>query len=457
MTTKKGKILIVDDNDHILQSLKALLTPEFSEVTTVKNPNLIHELVESRTNDVILLDMNFKSGIQSGNEGLYWLKEIIERDPNAVVILITAYGDVELAVKAIKKGATDFILKPWDSEKLLSTINASFKLRQSRIEVNKLKSKQKHLSEDINRPYQTIVGESSAIREVFKTIEKISKTDANIFIQGENGTGKELIAREIHRQSGRSSEVFIGVDMAALSETLFESELFGHIKGSFTDAREDRIGRFETASGGTLFLDEIGNVPLSLQTKLLAVLENRELFKLGSNIPVGIDIRLICATNMNLVEMVKNNLFREDLLYRINTIKIQIPALRNRSDDILPLTEHFLNIHSRKYKKPFLRINSKAIEKLKNYHWPGNIRELKHMMEKAVILSESDILTGSDFVFENQNNKELNFDANLSINEMEKILINSAIEKHKGNISRIAKELGVTRTTLYSKIKKYKL
>ena len=457
MTIKKGKILIVDDNDHILQSLKALLKTEFSEVQTVKNPNLIPGLIENGTYDVILLDMNFKAGIQSGNEGLYWLREIIAKDQNAIVIMITAYGDVELAVKAIKVGATDFVLKPWDSEKLLSTIHASFKLRKSRIEVNKLRSREKHLSEDINRPFQSIIGESKAIREVYNTIEKVSGTDANILILGENGTGKELVAREIHRQSNRSSDVFIGVDMASLSETLFESELFGHIKGSFTDAREDRIGRFETASEGTLFLDEIGNVPLSLQSKLLSVLENRKLFKIGSNIPIDIDIRLICATNINLSEMVKNNLFREDLLYRINTIKIKLPSLRDRTDDILPISEFFLKIYSRKYKKPFLRINTKAIEKLKRYHWPGNVRELKHIIEKAVIMNETDILDEKDFVFDVQGSENLSLIKDLRLENMEKQIIIIAIEKYKGNISHIAKELGITRTTLYSKIKKYKL
>ena len=457
MKEKKGKILIVDDHKSVLNTLDFLLQFEFEKVITVSNPNLIPEIIKSEDFDIVLLDMNFSSGVSSGNEGIYWLNKILKLDPAIVVILITAYGDVELAVKAIKKGATDFILKPWDNKKLLSTLQAGLKLRETKREVKKLQSKQLHLSEDMKRDYNSIIGNSPVMKEIYKTINKVAGTDVNVLILGENGTGKELIAREIHRQSRRADEVLISVDMAALSESLFESELFGHVKGAFTDAKEDRAGRFETASGGTLFLDEIGNLSMSLQAKLLMTLQNREIIRLGTNIPVPVDIRLISATNKDLEKMIKQDLFREDLLYRINTIQITIPPLRERGEDIILLTEHFLRQYAKKYDKLSVKISNKAIAKLNNYHWPGNIRELKHAVEKAVILCESDVLKAEDFFIERSHVKTPDLIESLSLEESEKSRISEALINNSGHLSETAKELKIARQTLYRKIKKYGL
>ena len=436
---QKGNILIIDDNKQILDSLRILLKTEFSRVETIRNPNLIPEKLRAEDYDVILLDMNFTASINSGNEGIYWLKEILKIDPLAVVILITAYGDIELAVKAIKEGATDFITKPWDAEKLLITLNTACKLRESKLQVNHLKDQQQQLTEDINRHYTMVTGSSPSMKKVYDVIDKVACTDANVLILGENGTGKELIAREIHRKSNRAKSVFIGVDMTALSETLFESEMFGHVKGAFTDAREDRSGRFETASGGTLFLDEIGNLPLSIQSKLLTALQNREVYRLGSNRAIPVDIRLITATNKNISGMVEQHLFREDLLYRINTIQI----------------DRFLQQYSNKYGKFHLKISPDGYEKLINYRWPGNVRELKHTMEKMVILSDSGVLTAGDFYFGDETSGNLS--NSLKLSDIEKRAIASALEKSGGNIVKAAKLLNISRTTLYSKIEKYNL
>ena len=351
MTKVKGKILIADDNEGILKSLSFILRQEFEEVTTIKNPAKFTSLLHSGSFDIILLDMNFSAGVNTGNEGLFWLKEIIKEDPDAVIILITAYGDIELAVRAMKEGATDFIQKPFDTVKLVSTVKAAYQLRMSKVQVSKLMQKQKHLSEDLDKKFTSLIGESPAMKDILLTVKKVAPTDANVLILGENGTGKELIAREIHRQSKRADDVFISVDLGSLSESLFESELFGHVKGAFTGAAEDRKGRFETATGGTLFLDEIGNLPISLQSKLLTVLQNSYIIPVGSNKPVPIDVRLITATNKHLPDLIKDNLFREDLMFRINTIQIEIPPLRNRGDDILLLAEHFLKIYGKKYEK----------------------------------------------------------------------------------------------------------
>ncbi len=455
MPQQKGNILIIDDNKQILDSLKILLKSEFGKVETIRNPNLIPEKLRSENYDVILLDMNFTASINSGNEGIYWLKEILKTDPLAVVILITAYGDIELAVKAIKEGATDFITKPWDTEKLLITLNTACKLRESKIQVSHLKNQQQQLTEDIDRHYTMFTGNSPSMKKVYNVIDKVAGTDANVIILGENGTGKELVAREIHRKSNRAKDVFIGVDMTALSETLFESEMFGHVKGAFTDAHEDRPGRFETASGGTLFLDEIGNLPLSIQSKLLTAIQNREIYRLGSNKVVPVDIRLITATNKNISGMVEQHLFREDLLYRINTIQIEIPPLRNRREDIPGLADWFLKQYSCKYGKPHLKITPDGYEKLINYRWPGNVRELKHTIEKAVILSDSAILTANDFYFGNDISDKLS--DSLILSDIEKQAIASALEKSGGNIVKAAKMLHISRTTLYSKIEKYNL
>jgi DNA-binding NtrC family response regulator len=457
MAAKKGKILIVDDNVQILDSLKILLKNEYEEIETIKNPNLIPEKIRSGNYDIILLDMNFAAGISTGNEGIFWLREILKLDPDAIVILITAYGDINLAVQSIKEGATDFITKPWDTEKLLVTLNTAYELRLSKLKVNSLKNKQKQLTEDIDKRFQMFTGTSIAMQEVLQTINKVASTDANILILGENGTGKELIAREIHKKSKRSSEVFVSVDMGALTETLFESEIFGHVKGAFTDAKEDKAGRFETASGGTLFLDEIGNIPLSLQSKLLSVLQNRQITRLGSNKAIPIDIRLISATNKPVYNMVEDNLFREDLLYRINTIQIEVPPLRKRRDDIPGFVDYFLKQYSNKYEKPLLKITAEAYELLINYSWPGNVRELKHTVEKAVILSESVILKPEDFYLRQPKTDDNRVSDSLKLTDTEKHTIEKVLEKCNGNLSKAAKMLDISRTTLYAKIEKYKI
>ena len=349
--------------------------------------------------DVILLDMNFSKDITSGKEGFFWLEQILESDPNAVVILITAFGDVEMAVKALKVGATDFVLKPWQNEKLIGTLTAAIRLKESYKEVDKLKSAKKQLQAEVNKPFKDIIGDSPAMASVFSIIDKVAGTDANVLILGENGTGKELVARAIHQRSLRNDNVFVGVDMGAITESLFESELFGHKKGSFTDAKEDRAGRFEVANGGSLFLDEIGNLSMPLQSKLLTVLQQREVTRIGSNKPMSIDIRLICATNMPVYDMVGESTFRQDLLYRINTVEIQLPPLRERQEDINQLTDHFVNIYCEKYRKPPKKVAASTYKKLQKYAWPGNIRELQHAIERAIIMSESNTLSPDDFFF----------------------------------------------------------
>jgi DNA-binding NtrC family response regulator len=457
MAVKKGKILIVDDNVQILESLKILLKSEYEEIETIKNPNLIPEKIRSGNYDIILLDMNFAAGISTGNEGIFWLREILKLDPDAIVILITAYGDINLAVQSIKEGATDFITKPWDTEKLIVTLNTAYELRQSKLKVNSLKNKQRQLTEDIDKRFQMFTGTSKTMQEVQQTINKVASTDVNVLILGENGTGKELIAREIHKKSKRSSEVFVSVDMGAITETLFESEIFGHVKGAFTDAKEDKAGRFETASGGTLFLDEIGNIPLSLQSKLLAVLQNRQITRLGSNKVIPIDIRLVSATNKPIFNMVEENLFREDLLYRINTIQIEVPPLRKRKDDIPGFIDYFLKQYSNKYEKPLLKITESAYDLLVNYSWPGNVRELKHTVEKAVILSESDVLKPEDFYLRQLKPADNEISDSLKLADTEKHAIKKVLEKCNGNMSKAAKMLEISRTTLYAKLDKYKI
>ena len=394
-----GKILIIDDDEDVLLAAKLLLKKHAQQVTIEKNPKKIPFLLNNDTYDVILLDMNFSKDTTSGKEGFYWLSEIIEKDPKAVVILITAFGDVEMAVKALKEGATDFVLKPWQNDKLIATLNTAVKLKRSYNEVDRLRKAKKQLEEDINQPFRDIIGSSPAMQNIYKLVDKVAGTDANVLILGENGTGKELIARAIHQKSLRGDSVYVGVDMGAITETLFESELFGHKKGAFTDAHADRTGRFEAANGGTLFLDEIGNLSLPLQSKLLAALQNREITRLGDNKSTPIDIRLVCATNMPLAEMVESNEFRQDLLYRINTVEINLPPLRERLEDIPQLANHFIEMYAKKYRKEVKGIQEGALEKLKKYHWPGNVRELQHAIERAIIMSEEDELTTMDFFF----------------------------------------------------------
>ena len=451
----KGNILVVDDNKSVLSALEILLAPEFDEVHCISNPNLLISELRKNPYHLVLLDMNFKAGVNTGNEGLYWLQQIKENHPDISVVLITAYGDVELAVKALKLGATDFILKPWENTKLLATIRSAIQLSMSKEEVKHLRLKEKELKKVINRDEKFIIGSSAELMQVLNIVRKVAKTDTNVLITGENGTGKELIAREIHRLSNRNNEMMVNVDMGAVSESLFESELFGHVKGAFTDARENRAGKFEIASKGSLFLDEIGNLSFHLQAKLLAALQNREITRIGSNQAIPVDIRLICATNKNLSELVEKSLFREDLLYRINTIQIEVPPLRKRGNDILVLAEFFLKKYAYKYDKPTLKLNNSAQEKLLKYQWPGNIRELEHSIEKAVILSENSILKPDDFFLKPVSLKTE--PESLRLEEMEKRLIQLALEKNPGNVSAAADQLGITRQTLYNKMKKFSI
>ena len=458
MTEKIGKILAIDDNEDILFAIKLLLKPHVELIHTEKNPQKILELIINENYDVILLDMNFAKDVISGQEGYYWLERILENDPAAVVIFITAYGDVEKAVKAIKTGATDFLLKPWQNEKLLATISSGIKLRQSRVEAHNLRMKREELSAELDQPFHDFIGTSSEMQKVFSTIQKVAKTDASILILGENGTGKELVARALHRNSLRKDEVFISVDLGAISETLFESELFGHVKGAFTDAKKDRPGRFEIASGGTLFLDEIGNLSLPLQSKLLTAIERKEIIRVGSNKPYQVDVRLICASNMLLNQMCAENKFRQDLLYRINTVEIHLPPLRDRIEDIPLLASHFLKNHTQKYKKNIKGINSTTMKILKQYNWLGNVRELQHAIERAVIMSDSDILQTEDFLLSSTNNEvdKIALDT-YNLEEVEKNIIQKVLRKHNGNISQAAIELGLKRASLYRRMEKYDL
>lgn len=454
---KPGKILIIDDNEDLLKAAKIYLKRHLKQVDLEKNPKAIPNLINNEKYDVILLDMNFTKDVSSGKEGFYWLDVILKNDPTAVVVLITAYGDVQMAVKAIKAGATDFVLKPWENEKLLATIFSSMRLRESRNEVEHLKKTQQKLSDQLNHQFYDLIGQSDAIRKVFETIDRVANTDANVLILGENGTGKELVARAIHKISSRNEKAFVAVDLGSISETLFESELFGHIRGSFTDAKENREGRFEAANNGTLFLDEIGNLSIPLQAKLLSALQNRLITRVGANKPVSVDIRLVCATNMPIYDLVKENKFRQDLLYRINTIEITIPPLRERIEDIPLLAAHFLKIYSDKYKKIVHKLSDGAFTRMTKYHWPGNIRELQHAIERAVIMSGSSILQPEDLNLSQTQEKDEN---NIMLDqyhleEVEKILIRKVLTKYNGNITMAAGELGLTRSSLYRRLEKY--
>ncbi len=457
-TKKTGKILAVDDNEDILFALKLLLKQHVELLTTTEDPSDIPELMNREDYDVILLDMNFTKDAISGQEGFDWLQRILEIDPEAVVVFITAYGDAEKAVKSIKAGATDFVLKPWQNEKLIATISASVQLKQSRNEASGLKIRQKEISKVLDQPFQDFIGASPEMQEVFATIKKVAKTDANVLILGENGTGKELVARALYRHSPRKEEVFISVDLGSLSETLFESELFGHVKGAFTDAIKEKAGRFEIASGGTLFLDEIGNLSLPMQAKLLTVIERKEVIKVGSTKTIPIDIRLICATNNNIHQMVADETFRQDLLYRINTVEIQLPPLRERTGDIPILAAHFLKIYSKKYKKNITRISNEALNKLNQYRWPGNVRELQHAIERALIMSESSRLEADDFILSSHARKSDELEIQTyNLDEIEKNVIMKVMKQNQGNISQAASELGLTRTSLYRRMEKYGL
>jgi two-component system, NtrC family, response regulator HydG len=456
-----GKVLIIDDDQDVLLAARLLLKKHAQKVIIETDPRQVPFLMNNDTYDVILLDMNFSKDITSGKEGFDLLQKILSIDPKAVVILITAFGDVEMAVRALKEGATDFVLKPWQNEKLLATMSAAIKLKQSYREVDSLTASRNELVKELNDSSSSskdILGDSAAMRSVFNIIDKVARTDANVLILGENGTGKELIARAIHQRSMRKDNVYISVDMGAVTETLFESELFGHKKGAFTDAREDRIGRFEFANKGTLFLDEIGNLSMPMQSKLLTVLQNRQVVRVGTNSPISIDIRLICATNMPLEEMVKNADFRQDLLYRINTVEIHLPPLRERGEDISLLAQHFSDMYAKKYRKPARALPGATLRKLQQYHWPGNVRELQHAIERAIIMSEGDTLSPDDFFFlhsKTDSNKAA-LDS-LNLDELEKETIQRAINKHNGNVAKAARELGLARATLYRRLEKHGL
>ncbi|WP_114752107.1 sigma-54-dependent transcriptional regulator [Pleomorphovibrio marinus] len=456
-----GKILIVDDNEDLLKAAKIFLKRHFYQVDTETNPGLLPILMVNEQYDVIMLDMNFTKDVSSGQEGFYWLDRILELDSSAVVVLITAYGDVNTAVRAIKEGATDFVLKPWENEKLLATLHAALQLRQSRMEISQLKDQQQQIFQDIDSKFKDIIGQSPSMVKVFETIERVAGTDANVLILGENGTGKELIARAIHRNSKRHREAFVGVDLGSITSSLFESELFGHKKGAFTDAKDDRIGRFEQANKGTLFLDEIGNLPLALQSKLLAALQNREVTKVGANKTVPINIRLISATNMPVHTMVYENKFRQDLLYRINTIEVTLPPLRERLEDIPLLADHFIEVYAKKYNKDIRKAGEALIKRMQKYHWPGNIRELQHSIERAVIMTTRGVLQPEDLFMQKHQTPEKQEDLvsldHLNIEDVEKILIRKALQKHNGHITRAAEELGLTRSSLYRRLERYGL
>ncbi len=452
---KKGHILIVDDNEGALSALRLLLEPEFGQVTTLTNPNAITSTFRKEDIDIVVLDMNFSAGVNTGNEGFYWLKEIKKLSPQTEVVMLTAYGDVELAVKSVKEGAIDFILKPWENEKLLATLHAAYRMCESSREVSELKGREKSLKHELNRENKMLVGSSPQMMRVMQMVDKVAETDANVLITGENGTGKELIAREIHLRSNRKEELLVTVDMGSVPEPLFESELFGHKKGSFTDAKEDRVGKFQLANKGTLFLDEIGNLPLTLQSKLLVVLQNRSVTPVGGNKEVPINIRLISATNSNIDREILEGRFREDLLYRLNTIKIELPPLRDRGEDIELLASFFLLNYQKKYKKAGLKLSSQTIKKLQKYHWPGNVRELQHAIEKAVILAEDEVLKPDDFSLRTSERSINNVFHTLE--EMERSMIEEALDKFNGNFTQVSDQLGITRQTLYNKVKRYGL
>lgn len=451
MMEKQGTILVVDDNKGILTAVKMLLGTRFESVITISNPNMIMSSLRENDVAVVLLDMNFSSGINNGNEGIFWLGKIKESYPSTQVVLFTAYADIELAVKGIKDGAYDFVVKPWENSKLIDTIEAAYRQALS------LRKPEEAIDNRSKSDSGMFWGESEPMRKLRLLVEKVAKTDANILITGENGTGKEMLAKEIHMLSNRKSRAMVPVDMGAITETLFESELFGHVKGAFTDARTDRAGKFEVANDGTLFLDEIGNLSYHLQAKLLTALQRRSIVRVGSNSPIPVNIRLICATNRDLNEMVRDEQFREDLLYRINTIHIVIPPLRERADDIVPLAEIFMNKFCAKYDKGPMRLSADAAIKLKEQQWMGNIRELEHTVEKAIIIADGKELVASNFDFPKREECAATNNEITTLEEMERNMIMAALDKYESNLSMVANQLGISRQTLYNKIKRYGL
>ncbi|MDX5429214.1 MAG: sigma-54 dependent transcriptional regulator [Bacteroidota bacterium] len=458
MDKYRATILVIDDDKDVLTSARLLLKQHFQKVIALPNPREINAVLSEEEVDLVLLDMNFSRGDNDGREGIYWLKHIREIRPTMPVVLMTAYGEVDLAVRAIKQGAIDFVVKPWTNEKLLATLNAALQLAMSRKKIETLEHTQKTLVADKEAELEHFVGESPAMKKVFETIDKVGRTDANVLILGENGTGKTLVAQALHKVSVRSIQPFITVDLGALNENLFESELFGHKKGSFTDAREDKPGRFELADQGTIFLDEIGNLPMHLQAKLLTVLQSKKVMRVGETREKVVDVRLITATNMPLYEMVSRSEFRQDLLYRINTVEIHLPPLRERVEDIPILAGHFMKRFAKKYNKPYLRLTSRAVNTLQDYNWPGNIRELEHTIERTAILAEGEVIDESQLQINTSlpQHEEDDMSVNtLNLEDMERHLIEKAIRKHKGNISKAASDLGLTRAALYRRMEKY--
>lgn len=447
--SKKGKLLIVDDNTNILSAVKMLTENYFEKVITLDSPKSLISTIQTESPDVILLDMNFHAGINTGNEGLFWLNEVNSKFPKIKVVLFTAYADVDLAVRAMKDGAFDFIVKPWNNEKLIETLLNAY---------NEGKTKTKSSNNNVTDKRSSMFwGNSPEMLRIKNIVERVAATDANIMITGENGTGKEVLAREIHRLSSRCNNEMISLDMGAIPETLFESELFGHKKGAFTDAHSDRMGKMEAANNSTLFMDEIGNMPLHLQAKLLTALQNRNITRLGTNSPINIDIRLITATNRNLFEMAEKAEFRQDLLFRINTIHINIPPLRNRKEDIIPLAEMFLKRYSEKYKKDNISISKSAEDRLMNHRWDGNIRELQHTIEKAVIMCDDNVINPEHLGLYQSVSSSSSSDNGSTLEDVERRTIAEAINSNNGNLSLVAQKLGITRQTLYNKIKRYGL
>ena len=454
MEDSERTLLIVDDDKDVLTSARVVLRKQFKHIIALQDPKKISDVLENEEVNLVLLDMNFHQGEISGEEGMQWLKYIKQKQPHVSVVMITAYGDVNLAVDAMKHGAVDFIVKPWDNEKLLATVHAASQLSQSLQTIQKLQEKETALKSGFKTEIPDFIGKSAAVGDVKSLIDKVSSTEANVLVLGENGTGKEVVARRLHALSNRKDEVFVHVDLGSLSENLFESELFGHVKGAFTDAKEDRAGRFESAAGGTIFLDEIGNIPLSLQTKLLKVIQERMVTRIGSNRSIPVDFRLICATNQNLFQMVDDGSFRQDLLYRVNTVELHLPPLRERITDIPLLALHFLEVFKRKYQKKQMNISNAAIDKLKRYSWPGNVRELQHIIERAVIMTENKTLEDEDILIQASMNQSAASNS-LNLEEVERDTIYRALKKHAFNVSAAAKELGLGRTTMYRKMDKY--
>ncbi|PBQ32334.1 sigma-54-dependent Fis family transcriptional regulator [Sphingobacteriaceae bacterium] len=450
MNLKQAKILVLDDDKDVLTAISLLLKKEVQQVITEKNPENLLGLLKKHSFDLILLDMNFNASINTGNEGIYWLKRVKELYPALCVIMITAYADIDLAIRCLKEGASDFIVKPWNNQKLVEAIEVILKKKDS--DKNHIKQQ--------NYGDLGLLGQSEVMLDIFNKIEKVAPTDANILILGENGTGKDLIAQAIHQRSLRAKQTYVKVDVGSLTESLFESELFGHKKGAFTDAREDRAGRFEAANGGTLFLDEIGNISLHQQAKLLTVLQNRHITRLGTNTTIPVDLRLICATNIPLNELANETKFRKDLIYRINTVEIMVPPLRARKGDIALLARHFLKFYGNKYFKPEAEFSSKALDKLCAYHFPGNVRELQYIVERAVIMADTETLQPGDLIFSpiESGQKILSEEeSETKLSAIEKQTILRVIEKNNGNITKAAKELGITRTALYRRLSKYEI